>query len=151
MSRFSPGDQVGPGQQRVPVGRGRALERHAVAEQADRDRRVKGIGGAELPEQEGAVSGVGPAEAGAAIAPNLADPSDIRIQRDVGITIGSTSDLTAAFDYLLESVCQIDGIDCGGVYWVDYRNCLIRNIIILIALRNRAVFISIKQDIFCSR
>ncbi len=43
----------------------------------------------------------------------------LRIQRDICITIGSTSDLTEAFDYLLESVCQIDGIDCGGVYRVD--------------------------------
>jgi len=43
------------------------------------------------------------------------------IQRDLGIALGSTSDLTEVLDLLLEAACRIEGIDCGGVYLRDTR------------------------------
>ncbi|MBA7684796.1 hypothetical protein ES703_93209 [subsurface metagenome] len=42
-----------------------------------------------------------------------------RIQRDVAISLGSTSVLTDVLDQILEAVFQIKGIDCGGVHLVD--------------------------------
>jgi PAS domain S-box-containing protein len=43
----------------------------------------------------------------------------LRIQRDLGIALGSVSGLTAALDLLLEAACQMERIDSGGVYLVD--------------------------------
>jgi two-component system cell cycle sensor histidine kinase/response regulator CckA len=45
----------------------------------------------------------------------------LRLQRDIGIDLGSRTNLGEAFDYLLEAICTIEGIDCGGVYGVDSR------------------------------
>jgi len=46
----------------------------------------------------------------------------LRIERDLAIALGSANDLTEAFNQLLETVFQITGIDCGGVYLVDPRS-----------------------------
>ncbi len=43
----------------------------------------------------------------------------LRLERDLGVALGSAGDLTKAFDYLLEATLQIDTLDCGGVYLVD--------------------------------
>ena len=43
----------------------------------------------------------------------------LRIQRDLGIALSSTSNLTEALDRLLEATFRIEAIDCGGVYLID--------------------------------
>lgn len=43
----------------------------------------------------------------------------LRLQRDLGIALSSTSDLRDASDQLLEAAIQIEGFDSGGVYLVD--------------------------------
>ena len=43
----------------------------------------------------------------------------LRVQLDLGIRLGSTSDLKLAMDGLLEIAIQIGGIDCGGVHLVN--------------------------------
>jgi PAS domain S-box-containing protein len=43
----------------------------------------------------------------------------LRIQRDLGIKLSSTRDLTKSLGILLDTVLQIDTIDCGGVYLVE--------------------------------
>jgi PAS domain S-box-containing protein len=43
----------------------------------------------------------------------------LQAERDVGIALGSTSDLKFALERLLEVAVQLDGIDCGGVYLAD--------------------------------
>lgn len=43
----------------------------------------------------------------------------LHIQRDLGQLLGAMSDLSAALSLVLEAVCRIEGIDCGGVYLVD--------------------------------
>ncbi|HWQ90470.1 MAG TPA: PAS domain-containing protein [Clostridia bacterium] len=43
----------------------------------------------------------------------------LQAQRDVGVTLSLTSDLTAALDRLLETATQLEGIDCGAVYLVN--------------------------------
>ena len=43
----------------------------------------------------------------------------IRLQRDIGIALYSTSRLDIALANLLSAVIQIDGIDCGGIYLID--------------------------------
>lgn len=43
----------------------------------------------------------------------------LRLQRDLGLALSSTSDLEVALDHLLESALKADGIDCAGVYIVD--------------------------------
>lgn len=45
----------------------------------------------------------------------------LRLQRDMAVRIGSTTELSQALDYLLEATCRIDGLDCGGFYSIDYR------------------------------
>jgi len=45
--------------------------------------------------------------------------NNLRIQHDISIILGQTSDLNLALNRLLESVCQLEGIDCGRVYLVD--------------------------------
>ena len=40
----------------------------------------------------------------------------LQAERDVGIALASTSDLTFALERLLEVAVQLEGIDCGGVY-----------------------------------
>ena len=45
----------------------------------------------------------------------------LRLQRDVAVDMGTRTDLGEALNYLLETVCTIEGIDCGGVYRVDPR------------------------------
>lgn len=48
------------------------------------------------------------------------DPDHIlKIQHDIGIFLGQTSDLNTGLNHLLEMACRLDGIDCGGVYLVD--------------------------------
>ena len=43
----------------------------------------------------------------------------LRLQRDLGIALSSTSDLDRTLHEVLKTVLQIEGIDCGGVYLVD--------------------------------
>ena len=43
----------------------------------------------------------------------------MHVQRDLGITLASTSDLMEALHQVLEAALQIEGIDCGGLYLVD--------------------------------
>lgn len=43
----------------------------------------------------------------------------LQAQRDVGVALSLTSDLTSALEGLLEAVTKLEGIDCGGVYLVD--------------------------------
>ena len=43
----------------------------------------------------------------------------LRIQRDLGMAIGSTSGLKNALDVCLEAALKVPGIDCGGIYLVD--------------------------------
>jgi PAS domain S-box-containing protein len=43
----------------------------------------------------------------------------LQAQRDVGVSLSSTSDLRFALDRLLEIAVQLEGIDCGGVYLLD--------------------------------
>lgn len=45
--------------------------------------------------------------------------NNLRIQHDISIMLGQTSNLSLALNQLLEFVCQLDGIDCSGVYLVD--------------------------------
>jgi PAS domain S-box-containing protein len=43
----------------------------------------------------------------------------LKIQHDLSIALGSTSNLKWAMDLLLETICRIEGIDCGNVYLVN--------------------------------
>ncbi|MCP4538481.1 MAG: GAF domain-containing protein [Chloroflexi bacterium] len=43
----------------------------------------------------------------------------LRIQRDLGVALGETSEITEAMDRLLEITLQLEEIDSGGVYLVD--------------------------------
>lgn len=43
----------------------------------------------------------------------------LRFQRDLALSLGSTSSTTEALDHLLKATVKIDGIDSGGVYLVD--------------------------------
>jgi PAS domain S-box-containing protein len=43
----------------------------------------------------------------------------LQAERDVGIALGSTSDLQFALERLLDVAVQLEGIDCGGVYLAD--------------------------------
>ena len=43
----------------------------------------------------------------------------LRSQRDVGLSLSLTSDLTTALTSLLDFALQLDGIDCGGAYVTD--------------------------------
>lgn len=44
-----------------------------------------------------------------------------RIQRDLGIALGSTSDLNEVLELSLEAAFRVEEIDCGGIYTVDSR------------------------------
>jgi len=43
----------------------------------------------------------------------------LEAQRDVGVALSVTSDLSLALDSLLETATNLEGIDCGGVYLAD--------------------------------
>lgn len=43
----------------------------------------------------------------------------LRIQRDLGMALGSTAELGAALERMLEAVLTIEGVDSGGIYLVD--------------------------------
>ena len=43
----------------------------------------------------------------------------LQAERDVGVALSSTSDLTFALERLLEVAVQLEGLDCGGVYLSD--------------------------------
>jgi PAS domain S-box-containing protein len=43
----------------------------------------------------------------------------LQAEREVGVMLGSTSDLQSALERLLEVAVQLEGIDCGGVYLID--------------------------------
>jgi len=43
----------------------------------------------------------------------------LEAQRDVGVALSVTSDLSEALNSLLEAVTSLEGIDCGGVYLGD--------------------------------
>jgi len=38
----------------------------------------------------------------------------LRLQRDLGMALSSTSDQIEALNLTLDATCRIDGIDCGG-------------------------------------
>lgn len=46
----------------------------------------------------------------------------LRVQRDIGIALGSASDLDAATKATLEGLTEIEDIDCGAVYLTDKLN-----------------------------
>ncbi|MBO9997588.1 MAG: PAS domain S-box protein [Cyanobacteria bacterium SID2] len=43
----------------------------------------------------------------------------LRIQRDIALSLSSTSDLERAIEQLLDRILAIDGLDCGGVYLLN--------------------------------
>jgi PAS domain S-box-containing protein len=43
----------------------------------------------------------------------------LRAQRDVGVSLSLTSDMTMALKHLLDIAVQIGGLDCGGVYLLN--------------------------------
>ena len=43
----------------------------------------------------------------------------LEAQRDIGVALSVTTELTQALDRLLETTTSLEGIDCGGVYLVD--------------------------------
>ena len=43
----------------------------------------------------------------------------VRIQRDLATLLSSTSDQAVALRQILQAACQLEGVDCGGVYLVD--------------------------------
>src|SRR5436190_8294372 len=43
----------------------------------------------------------------------------LEAQRDVGVALSVTNDLSAALDELLDTATKLEGIDCGGVYLVN--------------------------------
>lgn len=52
--------------------------------------------------------------------PNAGSVEDLlRIQRDLALALGSTSDFTEALDLVLEATMQTGGIDSGGIYLLD--------------------------------
>lgn len=46
----------------------------------------------------------------------------LRLQRDLAITLSSTSDLSEALELILNAICQIEGFDCGGVYIAEAKS-----------------------------
>jgi PAS domain S-box-containing protein len=46
----------------------------------------------------------------------------LRIQRDLGLALGATSDMREAFERLLDAALQLEGIDGGGIYLADTRS-----------------------------
>ena len=43
----------------------------------------------------------------------------LRLQRDLGMALSSTSDQKEALNLILDATCRIEGIDCGGIYLAD--------------------------------
>ena len=43
----------------------------------------------------------------------------LRLQRDLGMALSSTSDQREALKLILDATCRIEGIDCGGIYLAD--------------------------------
>jgi PAS domain S-box-containing protein len=43
----------------------------------------------------------------------------LRVERDLGIAVSAAGSLEEALDRLLATSCEIEGVDCGGVYIVD--------------------------------
>jgi PAS domain S-box-containing protein len=43
----------------------------------------------------------------------------LEVQRDVGVALSVTSDLSEALEQLLANVMSLEGLDCGGVYLAD--------------------------------
>ena len=46
----------------------------------------------------------------------------LRVQHDLAVALSSATGVEATLDRLLETTCQIEGIDCGGVYLVNPDN-----------------------------
>jgi PAS domain S-box-containing protein len=46
----------------------------------------------------------------------------LRAQRDLGVSLSLTSDMTVALNRLLEIAVQLGGLDCGGVYLLNQAN-----------------------------
>lgn len=42
----------------------------------------------------------------------------LQVQHQLALTLSVTTDLTTSLDLVLGAVCQLDGIDCGGIYLV---------------------------------
>jgi len=45
--------------------------------------------------------------------------TNLKIQHDITVKISSMSDLEQAMQFVIESICQIQEIDCGGIYLID--------------------------------
>ena len=45
--------------------------------------------------------------------------TNLRLQHDITVKISSMSNLDEALNHVIESVCQIQEIDCGGIYLID--------------------------------
>ena len=43
----------------------------------------------------------------------------LRLQRDLGIALSRASSLREMLDIVLDTVLQIEGVDCGGIYLVE--------------------------------
>ena len=43
----------------------------------------------------------------------------MEVKRDLGIALGSATNLTQALDLVLDAVLKIEGLDCAGIYLVD--------------------------------
>ncbi len=46
----------------------------------------------------------------------------LRIQRDLGVALSTTSDLIEALHQILDAACRIEGFDSGGIYLVSERS-----------------------------
>ncbi len=45
----------------------------------------------------------------------------LRLQSDLGIALSATSNLNEALKLILDAICQVEGIDCGGMYLADIK------------------------------
>jgi hypothetical protein len=43
----------------------------------------------------------------------------LRLQRDLGMALSTTSEQIEALNLILDATCRIEGIDCGGIYLFD--------------------------------
>lgn len=43
----------------------------------------------------------------------------LQLQHDLGLKLNSTADLYQALGFIIDTVLQLDGIDCGGIYVAD--------------------------------
>lgn len=46
----------------------------------------------------------------------------LKVQRDLAIALSSTSGLTEVLEQVLQAILHLEGIDCGGIYLVDWHS-----------------------------